>query len=151
MTSIVSYQKHTDSTRTVELRLPNDPQTRSFIGQELCTINGVTYVSIPSGATLPQQPPEVAATVQTVTLTDELREDIKAKSPVVRLIADQMTRQIRSVYSLDDEMFFARIGVGAASGLYTPSQKEMAEMRDFGAFVEGVRAWGRAERAKLGL
>ena len=28
---------------------------------------------------------------------------------------------------------------------------ELAEMTAFGAFVEGVRNWGRAERAKLGL
>lgn len=45
----------------------------------------------------------------------------------------------------------ARIGVGAATGMYTPSASELAEMTEFGAFVEGVRNWGRAERAKLGL
>lgn len=122
------------------------------MGQELATINGVTYVSLPDGAQLPAQPTEIAASINlTPLLTDELKADIKAKSPVVRLIADSMVRQIRSLYTVEDEMFFARIGVGAANGLYTPNAKELGELQSFGAFVEGVRAWGRAERAKLGL
>ena len=50
-----------------------------------------------------------------------------------------------------DSMFFARIGVGAATGMYQPTPDEMQEMTVFGEFVESVRQWGRAERAKLGL
>jgi len=62
-----------------------------------------------------------------------------------------MIQKIRAKYSVDDEMFFARIGVGAATGMYTPTAGEMADTQAFGEFVESVRQWGRTERANLGL
>lgn len=70
---------------------------------------------------------------------------------MVQLIGKRMVTQIRESYSLDDEMYFARIGVGAATGMYTPTSGELQEMTVFGEFCESVRQWGRAERAKLGL
>ena len=38
-----------------------------------------------------------------------------------------------------------------AAGMYQPTPAELGEMQAFGEFVEAVRQWGRAERAKLGL
>lgn len=99
--------------------------------------------------TLPTQPPEI--TLSPVTLTPELRGQIKASSVHAQFIAERMVQKIRARYSIDDEMFFARIGVGAATGMYTPSDAELADMQAFGEFVESVRQWGRTERAKLGL
>ena len=69
----------------------------------------------------------------------------------MQLIAQAMIEKIRASYTIDDEMFFARIGVGAATGMYQPTAQELQEMTVFGEFVEAVRQWGRAERAKLGL
>lgn len=152
MPSIVSYQKHIDSIRTVEIRLPEDATLLQRIGTELATIDGITYVSLPDGVTLPAtQPEEIAASIQTVTLTPALREAIKAASPHCQLIAQRMAEKIRALYSIDDEMYFARIGVGAANGMYTPTQDEMQAMTVFGEFVESIRQWGRDERAKIGL
>lgn len=152
MPSIVSYQKHIDSIRTVEIRLPEDATLLQRIGTELATIDGITYVSLPDGASLPaNQPEEIAASIQTVTLTPALREAIKAASPHCQLIAQRMVEKIRALYSIDDEMYFARIGVGAANGMYTPTQDEMQAMTVFGEFVESIRQWGREERARLGL
>lgn len=152
MPSIVSYQKHIDSIRTVEIRLPEDATLLQRIGTELATIDGITYVSLPDGVTLPaNQPEEIAASIQTVTLTPALREAIKAASPHCQLIAQRMVEKIRALYSIDDEMYFARIGVGAANGMYTPTQDEMQAMAVFGEFVESIRQWGRDERARLGL
>lgn len=116
---------------------------------ELCTLDGVTYLAVPDGVTLPPQPPEI--TLAPVALTPELRDAIKAASAHSQLVGERMVQKIRAQYSLDDEMFFARIGVGAATGMYTPTADELAEMQAFGAFVEGVRQWGRSERDKLGL
>lgn len=48
-------------------------------------------------------------------------------------------------------MYFARIGVGAATGTYQPSSDELQAMTVFGEFVESVRQWGRQQRAELGL
>lgn len=114
---------------------------------ELATIDGLTYISLPDGVTLPEQP----VVLEVVVLDQAVREQIKAASPHSKLIGQRMIDTIREAYSIDDEMYFARIGVGAANGMYLPSQSEMEEMATFGAFVEGVREWGRSERAKLGL
>ena len=84
-------------------------------------------------------------------LPDLVREQIKAASPQVKLITQNMIDQIRASYSIDDEMYFARIGVGAATGMYVPTPDEMQAMTVFGEFVENMRLWGRAERTKLGL
>jgi hypothetical protein len=117
---------------------------------ELCTLDdGTTYVALPDGVDLPEQPPELAVT--TVVLTDVLKDQIRAASPHVALIAERMVHKIRAAYTIDDEMYFARIGVGAATGMYTPAASELEQMQAFGEFVEGVRAWGRGERKNIGL
>lgn len=152
MPYIVSYRKYIDSLHTITLRLPEDAETLRHIGTELCTVDGVTYVSLPDGATLPSgQPAEIAASISPVVLTQDLREAIKVASTHCQLINSRMIEKIRAMYSIDDEMYFARIGVGAATGLYTPSTDEMQAMAVFGEFVESVRQWGRDERSKLGL
>jgi len=116
---------------------------------ELCTLGDVTYVAVPGGIVLPEQPAEI--TVAPVTLTPELRAAIKAASVHCAFIAERMEARIRSKYSLSDEAYFARIGVGAALGVYQFEPGEQDEMLAFGAYVEACRQWGRDERAKLGL
>lgn len=118
---------------------------------ELCTLDGLTYVSIPDGAVLPSQPAEIAASIQTVTLDAATRAAIISASPHCKLIDERMRDQIRGAYPLEDELKFARIGVGAAMGMYVPTSDELQAMTVFGAHVEAVRQWGRDERAKLGL
>lgn len=115
---------------------------------ELCTLDSTTYASLPDGATLAAEQP---VSVETISLTDTLRDAIKAASPHVRLINQRMIDKIRDSYTVEDEMYFARIGVGAANGLYAPTENEMQEMTVFGEFVESVREWGRSQRAALGL
>lgn len=148
--SILSYLKVSTPYTVIQAVLPDSAWANDELHcTELCTLDGITYLSVPDGVTLPDQPTEID--LKPVTLSPELREQIKAASPHAQLISERMIQIIRAQYSVDDEMFFARIGVGAATGMYTPSSDEMAEMQAFGQFVEGVRQWGRAERAKLGL
>jgi hypothetical protein len=97
------------------------------------------------------QPAEIAASIAAVTLDGVLREQIKSASPHCKLISQRMIDKIRDLYSIDDEMYFARIGVGAANGMYVPTMDELQAMTVFGEFVESIRQWGRTERAKLGL
>jgi hypothetical protein len=147
---IISYKKYIDQITTRELRVPYDGM--SPVGTELATIDDVTYVHLPDHTVLPEQPVEIRdSIVNPVTLTDDLKERIKATSPHCKLIAQRMIDKIRALYSIDDEMYFARIGVGAATGMYVPSEDEMHEMSVFGQFVESVRQWGRDERARIGL
>jgi hypothetical protein len=149
---MISYQKHIDSQTTRELRLPMDGQSLQSLGTELATINGITYVSLPDGVSLPSvQPDEIAASISPVTLDAVLREQIKSASPHCKLISQRMIDKIRDLYSIDDEMYFARIGVGAANGMYVPTIDEIQAMTVFGAFVESIRQWGRDERARIGL
>ena len=151
---MIAYRKAITRETTIALRLPLDATQGQPTAQELATLpDGRTVVMLPDGLALPtEQPAEVASTIEHLSpLAADVREQIKAVSPHVALIAQRMAQMIRDAYSLDDEMYFARIGVGAATGMYTPTSGELQEMTVFGEHVESVRQWGRAERAKLGL
>ena len=138
MPTIISYQKHIDALITRELRLP-DGENHQRLGQEIATVDGTTYVSLPDGATLPaDQPAEIAASIQTVTLTEPLREAIKAASPQVRVINALVAEKIAAQYSLADEIKLLR---SAPSG----------EFEQYNAHAEACRAWGREQKAALGL
>lgn len=152
MPSIYSYQKHIDSQVTREIKLPTDPATHETIGTVLATVGSVTYVSLPDGATLPaDQPAEIAASIQLVTLTDAPTTEIKAASPHCRLIAQRVQDRIRETYSIEDELYIARIAVGALRGTYTLEPGEGALIDAYQTAVEDARAWGRTQRAALGL
>ena len=116
---------------------------------ELAELDGWHYVFVPDGVTLPEQHADIQW--QAVTLTDALKEQIKAASRPCQLIAEAMQQRIRSVYSVEDEAYFARIGVGVVLGAYQFQPGEQDALLAFGAHVEGVRQWGRLEREKIGL
>lgn len=135
MTSIFAYQKFIDADRTVEIRLPED-ENGQRLGTELATVDGTTYVSIPDGATLPAQPDEI--TVTPITLTPTLKADIEDASPHVRLIRQLVSEKIAERYSMGDEIKLLRTA---------PS----AEFEAYNAYAEDCRAWGREQKAALGL
>jgi hypothetical protein len=85
---------------------------------------------------LPQQPTQI--TVETVELTEELRDAITAASPHVDLINQRVRAAIAERYSLHDEIKMLRTA---------PS----TEFSAYNAYVEDCRAWGRGEKSKLGL
>ena len=145
---IYAYTKVSTPYTTIQMALPYEMGSENQC-TELCTLEGVTYVSVPDSVTLPDQPTEL--TITEATITPELRDAIKAESPHCRLITERMEMRISSKYSLSDEQYFARIGVGAALGAYTFAPGEQDELLAFGAYVEAARQWGRDERAKLGL
>ncbi len=144
-------RKVSDAYTTYQLQLPDSQGADDAIRcTELCTLaDGYTYYAVPDGVTLPDQPDQIS--VQSVTLTAELREQIKGASSHCAFIAERMQQMIRARYSPDDEMYFARIGTGAALGVYQFEAGEEAAVLEYGAYVESVRQWGRAERALLGL
>lgn len=148
MTTIYAYEKHTTPHTIVSMLLPSSPSPGDCC-TELCTLDGITYVSVPDGLTLPAQPSEIKATKPT--LTPEIKERIKASSPHVALIYERTEAIIRQKYTASDEAKFARIGVGAALGAYTFGAGEQDELLAFGAHCEAARQWGRDQRAALGL
>ena len=117
--------------------------------QELGEVAGWHYVFVPATAVVPEQPAGIDW--QLATLTDGLREQIKTASRPCHLIADRMQQMIRGAYSLEDEQYFSRIGVGAALGAYVFQPGEMDALLAFGAHVEAVRQWGKDRRAEIGL
>ena len=139
MARIINYQKYIDTLITRELALPEDPATHQRIGTELCTINGITYVSLPDGAELPtEQPPEIMGSIAEVVLTADLRRAIEDSSSHVALIRARVADKIAEQYSLGDEIKLLRTAPSAEFELYN-------------AYVEDCRAWGRAQKAALGL
>lgn len=138
---MIAYRKSITALNTWELRLPESTLGQRQ-GQEIATLaDGRTIVCLDDGATLPtDQPAQIAASIEALPnpLPAELRAQILAASPHVRLINQRVVEQIRAVYSQDDEIKMLRIA---------PS----AETTAWNEHVEACRAWGRAEKAKLGL
>ena len=116
---------------------------------ELCTIDGYTYVHVPDTVTLPDQSDKIL--VESVTLTAELKAEIKALSPHVQLSYSRLQDRIRTKYSIEDEQYFTRISVGALSGTYTMQDDEPALIAGYQSWVEESREIARCERVSLGL
>lgn len=140
--AIYSYTKVQTQYTTLQASFPEG-------GFELATINGVTYGFFPDGETVPTQLTEI--NFQLVTLTDELKTTIKQNSKYCRLLRDRFQTQLREVYSMDDELYFARIGTGAALGIYTFQTGEEAELTAYKDFCENLRTWLHSEYAKISL
>ena len=106
---------------------------------ELCTIDGVTYVSVPDDADLPiNQPDEIVDTVQPVVMNDDLRELIKSQSTHVQLIDERVKAKIAERYSITDEIKQLRSA---------PSD----EFDVYAEYAESCRAWGQEQKSMLGL
>ena len=141
------YQRHITTGPSGTTLYFRNTETNDAI--ELAEIDGWHYVFVPDGVTLPEQHAEIQW--QAVTLTDALKEQIKAASRACKLIADEQQHLIRQKYTAEDEMYFARIGTGVALGVYQFGPGEQDALLAYGAHVEGVRQWGRAKRAEIGL
>ena len=87
MTTLIAYRRVSDAVTTHYLKLPDAPQGQQA-GQELATLpDGRTVVALFDGYTLPdEQPSAIDASIEALTLTPALREQIKASSPHVQLI-----------------------------------------------------------------
>lgn len=119
------------------------------IGEELGFIDGYYYASVPDDISLPTQ--HEGTDVTAVTLTDELKENLKKVNPYCKLIDQQIRTKIRERYDAEDEMYLTRISVGTMMGVYTFLPGEQQAVVDYGAYVESIRQWARDERAKIGL
>jgi len=141
MPKIYRYQKITDEYCTY---IPRGEDIT-----ELCVLDGYTYISVPEEGLCEDQPEQIV--IEPVVLTPEQIEQIKAASPHCRLIYQRMQDKIREKYCDEDEKYLTRIAVGSLAGWYTLQTGELEQIMAFQEFVEGVREWGRAERAKLGI
>lgn len=135
---------------TITLREP-DYAEDSPQATELCTIGDVTYVHVPDAVTLPEQPAEIVPTLEQVTMTPELKAEIKALCPHIKLSYKRLQDRIRSKYSAEDEVYFSRIAVGALMGTYVMQDDEPGILQKYQEWVEESREIARLERVSLGL
>lgn len=147
MTTIYKYQRITtpgpDGT-TLYFRNADDAPRALELGE----LDSWHYVSVPDGASLPEQPVEIDW--QLVTVDDDLRQRLMGTRPL-QMIAEAVVQRIRERYPLDEELFLNRIATGVANGLYVYQDGEEAEVIAFGVWAEDCRQWGRQQRAELGL
>lgn len=147
---ILKYRKIIDSFTTHTLREP-DPSAGGSKITELATIGDWTYVHVPDDLVLPEQPDIIDATLEAVTVTPEIREEIKALCPHVQLSYQRLQERIRSRYSIEDEQYFTRISLGAMGGTYTMQDDEPGLIAAYQAWVEECREIARQERMAIGL
>ena len=145
MPFIARYQKITNEYTTFSIS--SSSQSENIL--ELCDIDGYTYISVPDESSL-IIPTEIK-TYEKVVLTEKIIEDIRENSSYCKLIDERVIKIIRDKYTLDDELYLARISCGVLLGTYTLLNHETNLLRDFQVLVEGAREWGRQERIKIGL
>ncbi len=146
MPSIVIYQKAYDATTTYQAALPEG-------ATELCTLDGVTYVSLPDGASLPDgQPAQIAASIQVVILDATLRVAIKGASPHCALIKSRgHQRVIDAGYSREDQAKLDRKLAAAGAGLITLTPADMSLLTAYAGANLAADAWASEQYAGLGL
>ena len=141
MTTLIAFKRVVTPIYTHTLRLPDAPQGQQA-AQELATLaDGRTVVALLEGFTLPtSQPAEIQDSIEVLPspLPADLRDAIRTASPHVRLINTRVQAAIAERYSIEDEIKLIRTA---------PSP----EMEAYNAYAEDCRAWGRAEKAKLGV
>lgn len=103
---------------------------------ELCTIDGVTYVSVPDDIAMPDQ--HALITYAVVVLTSELTEAIKLASTHVQLIDQRVREKIADAYPIHEEIKLLRAA---------PS----TEFDAYNTFAEACRQWGKEQKTLLGL
>jgi hypothetical protein len=138
MAKIYKYRKVTDEFTTHCLVEPDYEREGGERITELCTIDGITYVSVPDSITLPPQPEQIVAEAVDLTFAPDLAAAIRAASDHIRLINDRVVERIRARYTVNDEIKMLRIG---------PSPETEA----YNDWAEECRAWGRGEKALLGV
>lgn len=140
MAKLYKYQKFIDQHTTYCLVEPDYGRdgNESDRVTELCTIDGYTYVSVPDSITLPQQPEQIKVEAVEMPVPDPPLGMLRMNSPHILLINDRVVERIRERYSVNDEIKMLRIG---------PSEETEA----YNDYVEECRAWGRAEKERLGL
>ena len=117
--------------------------------QEVSRLEGWHYVWVPDGVTISDQ--DSLIQWQPVIMTAELLSKLRSNSDHVTLIDQQFQESLRGNYSLDDELYFTRIGTGKSLGLYEFQPGELEKLTEYGLFVEGLRTISILAKSSIGL
>jgi len=112
---ILKYQKvfvtHDERHSTTITLSEPDYQDGHLHCTELCTIGNDTYVHVPDLVVLPEQPSELEVTMESVTLTNELKAEIKALSPHIKLANYRLKERINFRDNFDYDEFINSISI----------------------------------------
>lgn len=137
MPTLYAYIKHQTPYTDICMLLPDSQGADDALHcTELATVDGITYVCVPDGVQLPDQPQEIDP--QPARLTPELLAAIKAASPHVQLINERVLMRVRSRYTAEQELKLLRQDAGPERDAYVE-------------WAEACAAWGREQKAALGL
>lgn len=105
MPILYSYQKVTDEYTTYELMQPDYEQMAPDAARmtELCTIANKTYVMVPDGVILPDQPKRISTSIKPVALTSSIKAKINKTSPHLILITKRITKNEDIKYTKQDK------------------------------------------------
>lgn len=149
-TSIVEYKKSANSHTEIVMRFPDSlGENDELHCTEIATVNGITYVAVPDGIVLPDQPPEI--TLKNTVMTQELKMAIRLNSPHCQFIDERRQMKIRAKYTLDDEQYMTRLALKQSLGMEPMTNDQKLRLREYDAYVEECLNWARDERAALGL
>lgn len=135
MPKIYKYHKIVDKYTTYTV-VDNGEEDKKIT--ELCTIDGDTYISIPDDVKLPKQPKEII--LKSVTMTDDLKEQIEKESPHIRLIKKRVRDKIKEKYSIEDELKIIRNKINGI---------DVEKYSEYNSYVEGCIAEGKSEKEIL--
>ena len=137
MAKIYKYQKVTDTFTTYTVIEPDYEEENEQV-TELCTVDGMTYISVPESLKLPEQPEQIS--LEAVTLTAEIQEKLKRASTHIGLINQRVQEKIRTQYSLEDELQILRM-----------RNEDVVKFSGYDVFIKECCTWGDGEKTKLGL
>jgi len=125
MPKVYTYRKIIDKFTTNTLFEPHSDDEDSARITELCAVDGLTYVFVPDGITLPGQKEIIAQSLKEVMLDTKLKAKIIEKSSYLQLTRKRMKGKTIAVrYSKHDEnqlrsmeMFFDPVELDAHVGM----------------------------------
>ncbi len=149
---IFKYQKHIDALVTREALLPVD-NSGNTVGVELATVGGITYISLPSGTSLPaNQPAEISASIIPVVLDADLRAAIKSASPHCALIKARRAVAISNAgYDDADQKALQIAGIGIGIGFLQPDDPRLTAVLQYAAVCKAADEAAAAAYTALGL
>ena len=161
MSKIMSYKIERDKFTSYTLIHPDYEINDQDRITELCTIDDLTYISVPDGVVLPEQFEQVQRTLKEVVLSKELKDKIRQASVHYRLINERIKDILPKMKPEEGRYFMlsfdpvkmdtekAKYGVSAETlnvkEALTPHIKESA------GYAQEIEQWGVEQKAKLGL
>jgi hypothetical protein len=156
MSYIIERDKHTSYTLTHPDYMISDQGRVS----ELCTIDDLTYVSVPDGAILPMQSTQVQKTLKEIVLSEELRDKIKVASVHYKLIEERLN-DILPIMKPEDGRYFMlsfdsvkmdaeKVKYGIADVLNVKEALK-PHIKNTAGYVQEIEQWGSDRKGCLGL